>query len=361
MSNQSCCSRGTCPPCSSPRTVSATPKSCLTKNPTLEELAAKVQQQTGQKLQAVSQNYNKLRAAFQKNAVWTNGMTLNVGFFKNNRFYTPYKADWVKKCIQSYVEPLVNLKFVWDTPLNVSHIRITFDPYGGAWSYVGRGSLVIPVEEPTMNLGWLDDGVDYDSPSAKGTGAVVVHEFGHALGMIHEHSRGKAKLPWNYQGVCNYLKSAPNNWNGDTVDYNVFKAADETQLNGSEYDPKSIMHYYFANNFFCEDQNLTRNSKLSELDKIWLAKQYPGKAAPPTVEEETEPVVIPTVTTEGTVDSDGKCTCECPIMAPSNTTDEKEKGKDNTVYIIGGVALAALLIFFIIGSREMKKSPRKSF
>jgi hypothetical protein len=59
-----------------------------------------------------------------------------------------------------------------------------------------------------MLLGWLDDSVQYQQDDGnvykdigdlyKCTGAVVLHEFGHALGMIHEHqSTIENTLFWN--------------------------------------------------------------------------------------------------------------------------------------------------------------------
>jgi len=80
----------------------------------------------------------------------------------------------------------------WSTYGNISfsfqqegtpQIRISFDPNGGSWSYVGNENSTIDHNKPTMNLGWLKGG-DTISDSERG---VILHEFGHVLGLLHEH------------------------------------------------------------------------------------------------------------------------------------------------------------------------------
>ena len=63
-------------------------------------------------------------------------------------------------------------------------IRITFDPTLGNWSYVGALTSSVSPSAATMNLGWVLDSTT-DQPFEKG---VILHEFGHALGLTHEHS-----------------------------------------------------------------------------------------------------------------------------------------------------------------------------
>ena len=128
-----------------------------------------------------------------------------------------------------------------------------------------------------MNLGWLDsyNKGDYDFEAAKGKATVVIHEFGHALGMIHEHSRSDTPLPWNCKAVYETLGGPPNNWNKQMVDGNVFDTESLSNLYASPYDPKSIMHYYFPDKYFMEPVGLPQNTELSCLDICWLRKMYP--------------------------------------------------------------------------------------
>jgi len=217
------------------------------------------------------------RAAFLKGVEWPQGYTIKVGFIKTpDSGYDDSKAKWVQECIEKNIKPLVNLSYKWDVDLNSADIRISFVPDLGAWSAVGTQSKSqTDKSAATMNLGWLDRPGDQNTT---GVGTVVVHEFGHSLGMIHEHSRGDAALKWNKSVVYGWCGCQPNCWTKDIVDSNIFEVYNTDSFNGSEYDKNSIMHYWFPPQFFDPPVNLPRASVLSDLDKQWISKTYPPGA-----------------------------------------------------------------------------------
>lgn len=238
------------------------------------------------KLEALSPK--KLRAAFLKSVIWpASKKVVTVGFIRDKN-YSESKAKWVRDSVEKYIiyggkdkdgKParLIRLNFQWDyQPVFNADIRITFDRDAGAYSALGSGSLTFARNGPTMNLGWLDTSDESQGKrESKGKATVVIHEFGHALGMIHEHNREDASLPWNCRVVRDWLQGEPNSWCDDQIDSNVFSPVPMMQLNASEYDPKSIMHYYFPPEYFIPPIQLPFNSQLSYLDKIWLAQTYP--------------------------------------------------------------------------------------
>ncbi|MHC4781267.1 MAG: zinc metalloprotease, partial [Planctomycetota bacterium] len=181
----------------------------------------KVQQRLA-RLSKVASNlgeFSKLQAAFQVASLWDNGQTLKIAFLDGNA----HQQKFVKRIVNDNIRPLVNLVFDWNAPVEGSDMRISFALDGQAWSMVGTDALMVPPTEPTMNLGWLDDNRDYANFIVKGTGQVVVHEFCHALGMIHEHQNPSDNpIVWNKEQVYADL-AATNGWSTEQVDHNIFK------------------------------------------------------------------------------------------------------------------------------------------
>jgi hypothetical protein len=222
----------------------------------------------------------KARAAFLKSATWDNGSTLRVYFLGGNK----QQQEWVVKVIRERLQPFVNLTFIWsnETPLKPADcpIRVSFDSNQGAWSLLGTQSLTESSSNATMNLGWIDDDTDFDPPTSlesRGSGAVVLHEFGHAIGMIHEHSSPNTSIQWRCDKVLQATAAPPNQWDTETTVHNIFNKYNASEINASEYDPTSIMHYWYPSEWICNasELNLSLNTKLSALDKAWLSKTYP--------------------------------------------------------------------------------------
>jgi hypothetical protein len=244
----------------------------------------------------------KMRAAFLKSKVWPANTTINVGFLNLNspddvprtetsvlrkkvdrngvalkldplqdevddmsvqdaiiyvilkRFndivYPEYKPKSVTIDPNHVPNPLVNVKFNFFDPSdksrrklfnpNLADIRIDFDPEGGAWSLLGTDCLSEDKKNCTMNFGW------FDVPT-------TLHEFCHALSMVHEHSNPNGKpINWSVCHVTQWANSTQG-WDAVTIKENIIEKYKVDQINGSEFDPLSIMLYFFPGTVVCKD------------------------------------------------------------------------------------------------------------
>ncbi|MBX3012119.1 MAG: hypothetical protein KF832_11465 [Caldilineaceae bacterium] len=200
--------------------------------------------------------------------LWKPGRTLRVRFLDGDpavqRRIEPFVQEWSK---------YANIQFAFGNDPN-AEIRISFRQTG-SWSYIGTDALSIPQNQPTMNFGWLTASTPNDEYSR-----VVVHEFGHALGCLHEHQNPATNIPWDKAAVYDYYGGPPNNWTREQVDINLFTrySADITQF--SAFDRASIMLYPIPNEFTIGDFEVGWNQVLSATDKAYIATLYPGAAKP---------------------------------------------------------------------------------
>lgn len=198
------------------------------------------------------------RAAFEIAKLWPNGTTLSIRFLGG----TPAQQGVVKQFAPQWCDH-ANLKFVFDNS-PTAQIRIAFAD-DGAWSYVGKDSLGIAGNQPTMNFGWQDEGV-------------VLHEFGHMIGMIHEHQNPRANpIQWNKPVVNAALSGPPNNWPQEVIDHNLYNKYEVAQVNGSDFDPASVMLYSFPAAWTTNGFHTEPNEKLGALDKAFATSVYPGR------------------------------------------------------------------------------------
>jgi len=207
------------------------------------------------------------RAALQKNAKWTKGETITVSFLDGD----PALQEKVKAAALKWTAPgLANLRLQFRKDNTDTDVRISFK-FSGSWSSVGTTCRQVPAPQPTMNYGWLDK----NSTQAE-IEEVVLHEFGHALGLIHEHQNPAGGIKWNKKKVIEDLSGPPNNWDTETIAFNVFEPATKKETNFTgKMDVDSIMMYPFPASWTTDGFSTKTNGKLSATDKEFIHKQYP--------------------------------------------------------------------------------------
>lgn len=149
-----------------------------------------------------------------------------------------------------------------------AEIRIAFMVGRGSWSYLGKQCLDVPKDRPTMNFGWIDE-----SSSTETVQEVVLHEFGHALGLIHEHQNPKNGIVWDREAVKRDVR-ATQGWDDETIEENIFKKYDPDKVTETDIDPESIMMYPIPEHWTLNNFATGFNKKLSANDKALIRSKY---------------------------------------------------------------------------------------
>ncbi|MBB2943856.1 hypothetical protein FB565_003585 [Actinoplanes lutulentus] len=165
---------------------------------------------------------------------WVNGTPLRYAFMPQTRNHV--QEEVVRESFDEWKDLGIGLDFWEVRDPREAQVRIGFEP-GRSWSYIGRDVLRRPRHEPTMNLGW-----DLRDDHGRAT---ALHEIGHTLGLAHEHQNPNAGIVWNEDAVYRHMAGPPNRWDPETTFHNILRKLDPSEVEGSRWDPDSIMEYRF--------------------------------------------------------------------------------------------------------------------
>ncbi|MCB9858329.1 MAG: hypothetical protein H6818_21810 [Phycisphaerales bacterium] len=183
------------------------------------------------------------------------------------------EMDVVRNAFRQWKALGIGLEFVEVDSRDEAEVRIGFMDGDGAWSYLGRQILDIPADQRTMNFGW-DITNDIDT---------AIHEIGHTIGMSHEHQNPNSGIVWDEEAVYAALAAPPNKWPREKTYYNIIRKIPAETIEGSVWDPNSIMHYPFEAGLILQPEEyrsgLNPTPGFSQRDKDWVRAFYPAIAA----------------------------------------------------------------------------------
>ena|SRR6516164_8188996 len=233
--------------------------------PDVDESAA-----TPQRRGAGRGRFPTVKATLDRSKLWTHadGATPNTGLITLNiSFLNGTRADHdkVRRIAPQWTQGRLGrrIAFRFGSSAGSSHVRISFRGKGGSVSEVGRDGLAKPKHHPTMNLSVVDQ-------------RDILHEFGHVLGLKHEHQHPASGIRWNKAAVRAALMPPPTSWSEAKIEQNIFDhfSKDCTCKGDPTADPLSIMLYPIDPSWTLDGKGTGRNTKISARDRRCLVREY---------------------------------------------------------------------------------------
>lgn len=235
---------------------------------------------------------------------WVNGTVLRYYFFnketdkrtvvlsdgsRESRTWTTTEAEKavVRNAFKAWMDLGIGISFKEVDSRDEAEVRIGFMRGDGAWSYIGRDIIDLGIgrDERTMNFGW-------DLTRSPREIDTAIHEIGHTLGFPHEHQNPNSGIVWDEEAVYTALAQPPNSWDRAKTFHNIISKILPDSVQGSNWDPDSIMHYPFGPGLIKEPTRYRNGLRpaggLSARDLTWVKTFYPA------IDEAAEPTLRPT-------------------------------------------------------------------
>lgn len=200
------------------------------------------------------------RALGRVSRFWAPGRTLNVAFQSPPLHADEALFQRIFDIASQWLDG-TSLTFRRVAAFEAGDIRVHYEKGGEDQSSIGTDAITI--QGPSLFLGTDPDDEEFE--------ATVLHEFGHALGALHEHQHPEANIPWNMEAV--YAAYLNENYTKEDLDLNLIaRYTDRTA--GVRYDPHSIMHYAIDPSLTLDGSSVGTNLVLSDGDREFIRKVY---------------------------------------------------------------------------------------
>jgi hypothetical protein len=247
------------------------PGPCSTPDPKLPDSAKRTDgaKQAYDNEFLASRKAGETRAAVWMGNLWDPGTQIRVAFLDGDPFYHQKVREHLKEWTDS-----VNLGFEF-VPANdpTAMVRITF-----AFNRVYDSQLGRDANESMLGKGGYTMRLGFDPQHNEDMyNFYTLHEFGHVLGLVHEHQNPGTTIQWNERAVIDYYLSTNPQWTEATVRQNILTALvyQRDVQNYTAFDPDSIMMYPIPPGLASNIARPDFNWHLSTSDRRFTEMLYP--------------------------------------------------------------------------------------
>ena len=214
-----------------------------------------------------SANNLLLELAVWTSKTWVPGTTITVKFLNNDRDMEPAIQDAATEWAR---HAYINFQFVAGDAATAD-IRIQTATDGDSHSLLGTDCLQVRDQRMhTMKI------APFRPCNFDDVYATALHEFGHALGFVHEHQSPAAQMFWDEAKIIRAYSTIPG-WNEAKIRHNIIRTFPQQDISNSTYDSDSIMHYPFPREFTLNNRAFRHNTTLSVKDIAFAKVCYPGR------------------------------------------------------------------------------------
>jgi hypothetical protein len=188
--------------------------------------------------------------------------------------------DRVQSVLVKILQPIISVKLVFPEFSKDADIRLGFQPGRGTWSMIGTDCFNQHPALDTMNLAWFDVGT-------------VIHEFCHALGMVHSNNSPNGyDIDWNPNAVKNWTNRSFG-WSAKETQMEILGRYAKGFMSPNMFEKNSTMRYFYPARFTKNNEVGLMNMKLSDGDLKWLQNKYPnGKNVSDVYDPRDQKIVI---------------------------------------------------------------------
>lgn len=207
-------------------------------------------------------------AVIPKGCPWPKS-TLTVAFVDPEPF--PGVRSWISRIANQWTLD-TGVHFVWNRDSTKADIRIGHRHVGAYWSLLGSGARHVAPPEPTMMLGFHPSNKrwHWDDPTERSR--LILHEFGHALGLDHEHKHPDANL--DVEAAVNwYAPYFPDLSRDEVREQFARMRRREIDSRSTPFDISSVMLYSFPVEVWPPD-GVEARSAISERDRAAVRSLY---------------------------------------------------------------------------------------